>query len=166
MKRLRGAVLACVMALAAVVAFPAAAQAHYVYQQGVLATYGQYCTVGRAEVSHGSGGGYTKTDTDSETEQIYTGVQCIQPFARAAGNLAAKYDYYYWRGGEWVICRLVGDYYYNSSNAAKFVMSYNFGVRPPCGDGYYGTMSYTYVNDGTTWRGGAIWSGYQYIPAQ
>lgn len=154
------------LAMALLVIFPGVAAAHYVYQKGTVATYGSgACVQARAEVSHGSGGGYTKADVESTRTTSYGNISCIEPNPKPAGYLATRYDFYKWdsSAGHWKVCR-TADWYYSKAQTGQYSIYTDFGVSPPCGHGYYGSTAYSYVKDNNTWYGGSIWSGYHSLP--
>jgi hypothetical protein len=144
------------------------AKAHYVYEPGIVATWDHYCTKSRSEVSHGThGGGYWKTDTESQAQNFYTGVNCIDPFARPANYLGAYitamvYDAFQ---GKWIVCFQRG-WTYNSQTNAKLVLSYNHSSSsPPCGSNLkYRNLATSSVYDGSAWHGGKISSGDHWLP--
>ena len=51
---------------------------------------------------------------------------------------------------------------FNSPTGPTQILDY--GGAAACGAGYYGTYGYSYVWDGSAWRGGSVWSGYEYVP--
>lgn len=155
-------------AICLVVATPGVASAHYVKQEGPLATWEDNCTIGRSEVSHGGGGGYTRVDTKSRQSDPLTGTRCIWPFDRPAGQIAARYHYYRYSSARktWLLCKRSA-WAYNQRTARDVRISWNFGAVPPCGgNGYFGTIGDSLVLDDGAWHGGQLWSGYHFIPPQ
>jgi hypothetical protein len=135
-------------------------QAHYVYEAGTL-YLGDFCVMARSEISHGSGGGYSKVDTNA-TKTQWTPIgdfECIGWLYKPPGYLAASYHLMKWDGKQWGIC-YSSDWSFNSKTASKQVIERDFGRTPPCGAGYYGTGGVSYVKDNNEWYGGGIWSGY------
>jgi len=70
---------------------------------------------------------------------------------------------YKWTGSTWVICRST-DWTYGTTGTSQWGPTgpgqvFDYGGASSCGPGFYGTMGYPYVSDGSTWRGGGIWSG-------
>lgn len=147
--------------LMVVTAQPAAA--HYVYEDVYVYASDADCTKVRSEISHGSGGGYSRTDVTAKYYYPIIGIQCYTEWSRPAGYIALRYTLLKWNGSSWAVCAGIG-WYYNSVVAKKLTASYNYGTRPWCGSGYYGTMSDGYVYNGA-WHGGSLWSGYHYLPA-
>ncbi|MFB6518447.1 hypothetical protein [Streptomyces sp. NPDC056401] len=138
------------------------ASAHYVYAQDEVWANADStkCLYTYAEVSHGDGGGYTKTQANAGRD-----LYCIMPWKRLSGDLAAKYEYYKWDGAGWYVCALIGEWQYSTVESGQYTLSWNFGGAPPCGGGYYGTTGYTSVQYGGDWYGWnvGIWSGFHYI---
>jgi hypothetical protein len=151
------------------------AAAHYVYAQGYVYRTSTHCTWGRAEISHGSGGGYTKVSVG--------GVAAI---ARNCVPWAAASAKVYWPGqarvltelwkrqsnGSWSRCRSSG-WKYNpytiGANSLGWVPTYdyavNYGRTPPCGSGTYGVTGYMQVYQSGAWRGGKLNGGQHKLPA-
>ncbi len=143
------------------------ALANYVYQGGTIDTFGSdYCVNSRSEVSHGAyNGGYWKTDTETKQEDFYTGINCITPWGRPAGYLAAHVQGWRYSGGTWYVCFNEG-YKYNSSSTARLVLAVQEpNGTPPCGNGYYHNLARSYTKSGSTWYGGTLNSGNHYLPA-
>ena len=142
------------------------ANADYIFQKGVLATWNDFCTEGRAETSHGAyGGGYWKTDTLSRQKASYVDVNCILPMQRPAGFIAANVIAYRWTGTTWAVCFNQG-YKFNTSNIGAVTLAVQtYGWNPPCGAGYYGQYGVSYVKDNGLWFGDQIWSGYHSLPS-
>lgn len=79
-----------------------------------------------------------------------------------AGWLALREQLLVWSGSGWGICDDSG-YYYNNTPAAYIYYQSNNGYGPhPCGVGFYGLFTSFFAWDGSTWRGGSVWSGYLY----
>jgi len=137
------------------------AMAHYVYEDVLVYASDADCTKVRSEISHGSGGGYSRTDV---TPKYLQHTPCYTEWTRPAGYIALQYQLYKWTGSQWAVC--VGiPWHYNSTPAKKLTAFYNYGSSPLCGPGYYGTLSHGFVwNEG--WHGGSLWSGYHYLPPQ
>ncbi|WP_432168193.1 hypothetical protein [Streptomyces sp. bgisy031] len=55
--------------------------------------------------------------------------------------------------------------YANTTETSRMTLSYDFGVAPPCGGGYYGTKAGSTVYHGGEWYGGnvPIWSGQHFV---
>jgi hypothetical protein len=97
-------------------------------------------------------------------------------FARSAGcgaglgNQAARVrlDVHKWTGLTWVLCRST-DWTFGTTGVNQWGPTgpgqvYDYGGSASCGPGYYGTMAYSEISDGSTWRGGHIWSGAEMVP--
>ncbi|MER6615054.1 hypothetical protein [Streptomyces xantholiticus] len=145
------------------------ANAHYVYEdEEVWANAdSSRCLYNYAEVSHGSGAGYAKSQAHAG-QNDFVGT-CIFPWQRPAGTLAAGYRYQKWDGQKWYTCRqlLSGDAVYNKTTTGSYTVSWDFGPHglAPCGHGYYGTVGYSSTLYGGTWlaKDVGIWSGQHFI---
>jgi hypothetical protein len=126
------------------------------------------CVQGNAGIDHfviGSPG--SNTLAYSETFALDQG--CVNGLG---GRWAAtRLDVYYWTGTKWAIC--VGapwkydytSFVSGSPSGPAWAFSYD-GFNPRCGAGYYGTLGFAAVADGSAWQGGPVWSGYEYVPYQ
>ncbi|WP_433398785.1 hypothetical protein [Streptomyces sp. CA-146814] len=154
-------------ALAIALSTTTSASAHYVYEnEEVWANAdSSKCLYNYAEVSHGSRGGYTKSQ--AHTGQNTGPGGCIFPWVRPAGELAAGYRYQKWDGAKWYTCRMLlsGDGVFSKTSTGIYTVSWDFGVAPPCGGGYYGTIGYSGTFYGGEWlaRDVPVWSGQHYI---
>ncbi|MGW6688750.1 hypothetical protein [Streptomyces sp. NPDC054961] len=172
MKIKTGLRAAGVLAVAGVslVATSTAAQAHYVYEKQI--TYVEIpeisdtpvCTEGRSEVSHGNGGGFSKSTVYSWTKDFDHLVRCGWERDVPAGWMASLEQIWKWNGMEWTVC-FPTDWRFNNSTEAKGDFSLYWNI--PCGPGYYGVTSNGYVWDEEfdEWRGGSVWSGFHELPA-
>ena len=99
---------------------------------------------------------------------------CILVWNRPPGNLKTGWQYFYWDGTQWGVCRqLMGTQnpigtwsgYANTTETSRMELTYDFGVYPPCGGGYYATKAGSTVYYGGTWYGGnvPIWSGQHFV---
>lgn len=64
---------------------------------------------------------------------------------------------------EWLPCRDWGWFY---SKETLQVKAWEFGIYDapyPCGQAYYGTMTWAYASFFNGWRGGRVWSGYHWF---
>jgi hypothetical protein len=97
---------------------------------------------------------------------------CGSIMSKANGNVATKLDVYRWTGSEWAICRST-DWTLGASGiifqgditiriGAEQIFDY--GGSAACGPGWYGTLGHSVVWDGSAWRGGNVWSGYEFVP--
>lgn len=137
------------------VAIPAFA--HAIYEDGYTYASDHDCAWNRAEISHGSGGGYAKSDITAKVKGVIVRVRCYDYFPRPANYLKNRYKLYRWNGSSWSLCRSTS-WHYNSRETAKLVIYKNYGSTPPCGAGEYKTEGFGYFKNGT-WKGGSIESG-------
>ena len=97
---------------------------------------------------------------------------CGTTLALPDGRAAVKLGVYKWNGSAWALCKETdwkfgatgiggsGDIRYPSGPSLIF----DYGGASSCGQGYYGTQVSSYVWDGLVWRGGSVWSGYEFVP--
>lgn len=164
MLRRRAAALAASLCLC-LIGLASPASAHYVYESGYTHyTSSEQCVKTRSEISHGSGGGYSKTDNKSLVGQWtpWGIVPCGGGADVPPGWMKNAFVLYKWTGSGWGACRGT-QWWYNPIRTSNWTIYANYGTSPPCGRGYYGTMSYTYVWANSAWIGGLMWSGHQYL---
>lgn len=170
-----GALIAFGASLLLVLTTATTAQAHYVYQSDEVwsNTDSSKCLYTYAEVSHGSRGGYAKS-YGLASSGIPFSQACILIWNRPPGNLKTAWQYFYWDGSQWGVCRqLLGTQYpdgtwsgyANTTEASKMELTHDFGIAPPCGGGYYATRGMSNVSYGGAWYGTnvLIWSGQHFI---
>jgi hypothetical protein len=87
------------------------------------------------------------------------------------GWAATRLDVYKWTGTEWAICRGTNWQFGPTgiSNGDIFFLTgpsqiLNYGGSAACGSGSYGTQAFSYAWDGSAWRGGGVWSGFESVP--
>ena len=131
--------------------------AHVIYEDNHVYASGEDCSWNRAEISHGSGGGYAKSDISAKIKDQITQITCWHDFPRPAKHLKNRYKLYLWSGSDWNLCGSTS-WVYNSKETAKLVLKKDYGSSPPCGAGDYKTVSYGYFKNGS-WKGGSIESG-------
>lgn len=90
------------------------------------------------------------------------------------GSAAARLDVYKWTGSVWAICR--GTNWQYGATVANLITGdldlgpqgprqiFDYGGSSSCGPGYYGTLAFAYAWDGSAWRGGGVWSGFELVP--
>lgn len=142
------------------------AWAHFVFQKDYTFQSDSTCTLARSEASHGGGGGYSKSDVIGRKQAPFGpwgSINCGADDIRAAGQLALRFDWWKWTGSDWAICAGT-DWYFNPNATWHYSIHWDYGASPWCGDGYYGTMTYAYNQNGG-WQGGALWSGFHLLPA-
>lgn len=154
------AVVAAVMTLS-----QAPAMAHYIYQWSDVATTGNMCVRGRAEISHGSGGGYSKGDVQTRTADPQWAPCSERPFAYVYQH-AIQLQVDHWDGQVWQRC-MISAWQYRTGSVAQSYVSWNYSI--PCGPGYYTTWSNSVARataDDWGFRGGwAGTAGYHLLPA-
>lgn len=173
--RALGALISFGAALLLVFTTATAAQAHVVYQSDEVwaNTDSTKCLYTYSEVSHGSGGGYAKSYALASSG-IPLSESCILVWNRNPGDLKTGFQYLKWDGSQWGVCRqLMGTQnpdgtwsgYANTTETSRMQLTYDFGIYPPCGGGYYQTKAGGNVYYGGTWYGGnvPILSGQHFI---
>jgi hypothetical protein len=119
------------------------------------------CVTGASYVYPSNGNGGAETVTFAEENDARGLCEAI-PVTEPAGYMANEIVYYKWTGSAWSVC-LDSGYYYNGAPYYTFWLYWDSFSTPPCGDGYYGNFSASYVFD-HQWQGGSVWSGYEYFP--
>ncbi|MBK3571609.1 hypothetical protein [Streptomyces sp. MBT62] len=153
-------------ALIALMMSAAPASAHYVYDGGWTYRTDYDCTANRSEISHGRyGDGYSRSDVAAWEKSLIA--QCTFPSYRPGGYIKTRVHLYKWNSvkKKWTHC-YSSPWYSNTRNKHKIDLRVTYkghGNGPGCGKGYYGTVAEGYVYNGG-WHGGAIWSGYHYLP--
>jgi len=91
--------------------------------------------------------------------------RCIWPWGKISKTVPAGWLYIYtmldkWDGSSWTFCKEAG----STQDGNTFITGtpLAFLGQTPCGSGYYNLAAAVYAYDGTTWRGGWLWSGYLY----
>jgi hypothetical protein len=99
---------------------------------------------------------------------------CGAGLDRPDGWAAARLDVYKWTGSTWALCR--GTNWKYGATVARLIQGdldlgpqgpaqvLDYGGSSSCGSGYYGTLAFAYVWDGSAWRGGSVWSGSELAP--
>lgn len=145
------------------------AVAHYVYDHYYVYESHENCTHVRSEISHGDGAGYRKVRVES-SDQMNTwfgDYDCMAGRSVPANQIANSATLWRWNAkrDRWEVCGDPG-YYYNPSRANFLEVAMKpYRDRPPCGDGYYGTVGTGYVVYNNKWYGVPVYSGYHWLPS-
>ena len=131
------------------------AYAHFIYEDGFTYASDFDCAANRAEISHGSGGGYSRSDIAAWV--IGGDEPCRDHFIRPAGYLRAASDLDKWSGSSWQPC-VVSNWTYSTKSAHTLQVATDYGSNPPCGSGIYRTYGDGQFLNGT-WKGGGLSSG-------
>lgn len=177
--------LALSLSIAAIVSLviAGASAGHYVYGQGYVYKDSSHCTWGRAEISHGSGGGSTKV---SVAGVKVIADRCVPWWIQAAkfyasGNARVRHEL--WKrvaNGSWSRCRTTAwkhstypigrnaftgivEAYSGWPYGPAWVDEIDYGRTPPCSTGTYGVTAYMQVLEGGTWRGDKLDGGQHYL---
>lgn len=148
-----------------------------------MSSDGNQCVHGYAETSHGkTGDGYMKGSV--ATWKSYTTSTSSGPVTddcsyedngaewyRPSTNLAIR-DFYYRLNNNpgdksfpknWSLCEY-SDWFYNQKSTYKLTIAGEMHGPADCGNGYFGTLSSDWTNNGN-WIGGPVWSGGHKLPA-
>lgn len=138
------------------------AAAHAPTTSGVIYSDGNLCTSSTAQIAFDH---TTKVLSASARTTGYRpgGYGCDTIDVWAPGSIAVRYDLYKWTGSTWAVCTYT-NWAFNSTWTWDVTSQTNYGTNYPCGAGYYGTMSYSFIWDGAAWRGGSRWSNYHQVP--
>lgn len=125
------------------------------------------CVQGDAGIDHLRPGTFSGNLAYANTYALTQG--CGTGLSRPDGWAAARAVVYRWNGSAWAVCR-ASDWKYGATGQAggEFPgpwgpeQAFNWGGWQACGPGYYGTLASAYVWDGSAWRGGGVWSGYEF----
>ncbi|WP_328913263.1 MULTISPECIES: hypothetical protein [unclassified Streptomyces] len=126
------------------------------------------CVQGSAGIDHAQPNVFSGNLAYANTYALGTG--CVGGLTKSGNAAAVRLDVERWNGSAWVVCRST-DWLYGPTGVSGGDTGgpygpsqvYNYGGAASCGAGYYGTLAYAYVTDGTAWRGGSVWSGYEYV---
>jgi hypothetical protein len=141
------------------VATAAPAQAWTWNQSATVYDAGNLCVQGDAGIDHVRPGVFSGNLAYADTYARTAGCG-----AGLAGMAAAvRLDVYKLTGSTWSICRST-DWTYGTTGMDQWGATgpeqvFDYGGVSSCGPGQYGTMAWSYVSDGATWRGGSVWSG-------
>ena len=87
------------------------------------------------------------------------------------GWAAARLDVFKWTGTEWALCKGTNWQFGPTgiANGDLFTLTgpsqiFNYGGSAACGSGFYGTLAHAFAWDGSVWRGGSVWSGFESVP--
>jgi hypothetical protein len=167
MKKSIRAALVSVTTAAGLLATTTAASAHVEYNKGRLYQSDPLCVDGRSEISHGSGGGYSKVDTWARQRTWVPRVgwiQCGIKKYRPKGYIANRILIYKWLSNGSVGLCTYTRWDYNDRKASHFVINYSMGAQPDCGRGWYFTRGQSYVKLNNTWYGDDLNSGWHFLP--
>ncbi|MDX3800201.1 hypothetical protein [Streptomyces sp. AK04-3B] len=126
------------------------------------------CVQGTAGIDHRRPGAFSGNLAYADTYALNQG-SCSTGLARPDGWAAARATVYRWNGSAWDVCR-TSPWKYGATGQAGGEFPgpwgpeqvYDWGGWQSCGTGYYGTIASAYVWDGSAWRGGDVWSGYEF----
>ncbi len=131
--------------------------AHYTHDEGFTHHSDFDCVWNRAEISEGSGGGYSKTEMRSKMRKKGD-EYCSADFTRPVEHLRVKEMLYKKNGSSWDLC-VSSPNYYSGTSESSLSMATDHGTSPPCGEGIYMTRAYGQLKNDEKWYGGWITSG-------
>jgi hypothetical protein len=159
--RRSGIISSFVVVISLVAAMPASA--HEASESGYVHRTGDAeCTWARAEFDHDDSdgyGGYARSDVAYD-DALVTPVgtyACSEEKTALTGYLATRFYVYKWNGSDWYVCAYT-NFYYNPRPLHRYYI-YSGWSKPPCGRGYYGNLTGSFLKNSGTWKGGQIWSG-------
>lgn len=127
------------------------------------------CVQGDAGIDHFQPNVFSGNLAYDETYALSQG--CGAGLTLPNGWAAARLDVYKWTGTQWAVCSgtnwLYGPTGISGGDVGGPVgpaQVFPWGGSSVCGSGYYGTLAFAYVWDGAAWRGGGVWSGYEFVP--
>lgn len=144
-------------------AFASAANAHTVFERGWTYHSDVNCTWGRADINHGNHGGGGSYAFTRSTRNSYAGY-CSRLAEKLPGYIAVRYQRLKHTRNGWRVCTYTGWRKNNYKTHYWSTTGDSGGSRPSCGNGFYGTMGYSYVLNGS-WYGGSVWSKGHTLPA-
>ena len=125
------------------------------------------CVQGTAGIDHRRPGVFSGNLAYADTYALRAGCGTGLTTTQAAVRL----DVFHWNGTAWTVCRktdwTVGPTGISGGDTGGPYgpsQVFDYGGSASCGAGWYGTMARSFVWDGTAWRGGAVWSGQEYVP--
>ncbi|MEU2423089.1 hypothetical protein ABZ619_19050 [Streptomyces sp. NPDC007851] len=121
------------------------------------------CVRGDAGIDHKKpgllSGNLAYADTYAFTQGCGTGLNSPNGWA------AARVTVFRWNGSAWVTCRTsdwkLGATGVNQWGAWGPEQVFDWGGWASCGAGFYGAQARALVWDGSQWRGGDVWSGFE-----
>lgn len=157
----------CGLALVASLASPAHA---WTWARNVTVYNGAgLCVQGSAGIDHRRPGTLSGNLAYADAYALTQG--CGTGLAKEARYAAVRLDVHKWNGSAWTVCRRTEwKYGATGQRGGEFPgpfgpsQVFDYGGSASCGAGYYGTMAYPYIWDGSAWRGRGVWSGHEHVP--
>jgi hypothetical protein len=123
------------------------------------------CVQSQAGIDHRMPGVFSGNLAYAYTHALSEG--CGVGLNKPDGSAAVRLEVYKWTGSSWAICQGT-DWKYGATGTTQFgpwgpEEGFDYGGVASCGPGYYGTLAYSYIWDGSGWRGGSAWSGYEFV---
>jgi hypothetical protein len=116
------------------------------------------------ETDSGTPDGFGYAEGHSYSTKNILSSNCSVRFDRPPNHHAVWLIVYKWNGSQWGECYNTNGHYYNATETYIFKLIHNMGFVPDCGEGYYGTVAYSWHLNGNwvpeTHFG--VWSGYEY----
>ncbi|QOJ22597.1 MAG: hypothetical protein HRU78_02180 [Gammaproteobacteria bacterium] len=160
-----------IVAFFAAAAIPKSALAWTWNYKGIAYNGPSLCVKGDAGIDHIRPGLFSGNLAYATTYAF--GNACSTGLNLPNGWAASRLDVYKYAGSTWVVCRRT-DWQYGGTSSGKWIGDIFTGPTGPsslidyggsysCGTGWYATMAYAYVWDGSQWRGGGVWSGAEWV---
>ncbi|MFF7853540.1 hypothetical protein [Streptomyces sp. NPDC007904] len=125
------------------------------------------CVQGDSGIDHRRPGSLSGNLAYANTYALTQG--CGTGLSRPADWAAARATVSRWNGSAWVVCRTSAWKYGATGQAGGQFPGpygpeqvYDWGGWQACGPGYYATFASAFVWDGSAWRGGSVYSGYEW----
>lgn len=138
-----------ILPLGLLVAMTGIGSAHWVAHEKRTYYGDEYCVSVRSEISHGSGGGYSKSTVRSKKHNPY---ECAAKKKRYPNNMRAKWTMLFQDWDGWRTC-VASNYAKNTQLVDTFSVNRDHGTTTPCGDGRYMNIANASVFIETRWRG-------------
>ncbi|MFJ3770239.1 hypothetical protein ACIPX0_00905 [Streptomyces sp. NPDC090075] len=125
------------------------------------------CVQGDAGIDHKKPGVLSGNLAYSETYALKQG--CGTGLTEPDGWAATRAIVFKWNGSAWVTCR-TSAWKFGGTGVNQFgpwgpEQVFDWGGSASCGPGFYGTQAAAFVWDGSAWRGGSVWSGFEQVSA-
>ncbi|MFD4597901.1 hypothetical protein ACFWPQ_07650 [Streptomyces sp. NPDC058464] len=121
------------------------------------------CVQGNAGIDHKKPGVLSGNLAYSETFALKQG--CGTGLNEPDGWAATRAVVFKWNGSGWDVCRSSA-WKYGATGVNRWgpwgpEQVFDWGGWASCGAGFYGTQAAAFVWDGSAWRGGGVWSGFE-----
>jgi hypothetical protein len=143
----------------------APADGHYVYREGPVWVDEERCVMGRSEISHGAGGGFTKVSVSIHAPRCPTRGMLVSRGSRIEAR-DARVRHVLWKqssSGAWSRCRRSA-WQDNARWVRQHEHGIHYGTKAPCGPGNYSVTGELQIRIDGVWRGGRLAGGSHRLP--